>query len=85
MTIRFSQSFVKEYRKLPKPAQNKVKKFLNVLAKDLSYSGLRVHKMVNQDDIYEGRIDIHYRVTFKKESNILFMRRVGTHEIYRNP
>lgn len=34
---------------------------------------------------WEVRVDYHYRMTFKIIGNTLSLRRVGTHEVYRNP
>jgi mRNA-degrading endonuclease YafQ of YafQ-DinJ toxin-antitoxin module len=36
-------------------------------------------------DIWEARIDYHYRMTFVVKGDVLQIRRVGTHEIYRKP
>ncbi|MEO1256789.1 MAG: hypothetical protein AAFY41_18145 [Bacteroidota bacterium] len=41
--------------------------------------------MTNQSGIWEIRVDYQYRMTFHIDDNYLFMRRIGTHEIYRNP
>ena len=85
MTIRLLNPFVRDYKKLDPPVRLKVDEFLTVLAKDFRHSSLRVRKMVNQKDIYEARIDGQFRATFEMNGNILTMRRVGGHEIYRNP
>ncbi len=58
---------------------------LELMEKNFNHPSLKVHKMVNSRAIYEGRVDIHHRVTFEIENKIIIMRKVGTHEIYRNP
>lgn len=85
MTIRFSKPFVKQYRKLPKAIQKKVDRMIELMEENLNHPSLKVHKMVNSHAIYEGRVDIHHRVTFEIENKTVIMRKVGTHAIYRNP
>jgi hypothetical protein len=67
------------------PCGKKVDRQLTYLAHDIRHPGLFVKKMVNQDDIWETRIDEHYRMTFQIYNDIIILRRVGTHEIYRQP
>lgn len=85
MTLRFSRPFIKDYDTLTPPVRKKVDKALRLLGHDLQHPSLRVRKMVNQPAYYEARVDVHYRMTFEKQQEVLFMRRVGTHEIYRKP
>jgi mRNA-degrading endonuclease RelE of RelBE toxin-antitoxin system len=85
MTIRFAAPFVKDYRRLSPLIQQKVDLLLTELASNLHYPSLRVRKMVNHPSIYEARIDGQYRVTFEKQADLLVMRRVGTHAIYKKP
>lgn len=85
MTIRYSKPFSKQYRKLPESIKGKIKKLVRTLLENPHHPGVGVKKMVNSDEIFEARVDIHYRVTFKIEGDCIVMRRVGTHAIYRNP
>ncbi len=85
MTIRFLHPFVQDYKKLDPPVRLKVDKLLDLLVRDMKHPSLRVHKMVNRTEVYEARVDVHFRVTFEKNGDVLIMRRVGTHEIYRKP
>lgn len=84
MTIRLLKPFVKDYGRLPQDKQQKVDKQLRLLSQDFQHPSLNTRKMAGTD-VWEARIDYHFRVTFKIERNVLVMRRVGTHEIYRNP
>lgn len=85
MKVKFSTRFFDEYAKLERPLQKRVDQKLQLLSQDIQHPGLGVKKMVNQTNIYEGRIDIHTRVSFEIQGDTIFMRRVGTHEIYRKP
>lgn len=88
MRLRFvrTQPFLKQYRKLPATIRKKFIRQIELLAtKGVRNSGLSAKKMVNQDDIWEARIDIHYRFTFQIQGDTIVLRRIGTHEIYRKP
>jgi hypothetical protein len=41
--------------------------------------------MVDHCEIFEARVDIHNRLTFEIRGDTIHIRRVGTHEIYRQP
>lgn len=86
MRIVPSETFTKEYRKLPETIRKKVKRQLSLLAsKGLRYSGLNARKMAGVGDVWEARIDLHYRLTFEIQGSLMVLRRVGTHAIYRKP
>ena len=85
MRLLRTKPFLKEYKKLSPILQNKVHRQISHLATDMRHPALYAKKMVNQDDIWEARIDEHYRMTFQIYNDIIILRRVGTHEIYRKP
>lgn len=85
MTIRFLKPFTKDFKKLPEVKKKKVKKQIQLLTRDLSHPSLNAKKMKGHPEIWEARIDYHYRMTFKINNEIIKLRRVGTHEIYRKP
>lgn len=85
MKIQRSKRFLKEYIKLPEAIRKKLdRKFLQLI-RDYRHPSLETKKMVNHQSIWEMRIDYHYRVTFEIKNDVLILRRVGTHEIYRKP
>ena len=78
--------FKKLYGKLPANIQSKTKRQIALLREgEKNYPSLQAKKMVNQPDIWEARIDYHYRMTFKIEDNRIILRAVGTHKIYQKP
>jgi mRNA interferase RelE/StbE len=83
--LEFSRRFKKSYKKLPQNIQEKADRKLRILAESPSHPSLQTKKMINQDDIWEARIDFHFRMTFEVYENIIVLRTIGTHEIYRNP
>jgi mRNA-degrading endonuclease RelE of RelBE toxin-antitoxin system len=86
MKVFYSETFLKEYKALPEPIRNKFKKQLGFLeTRGVTYPGLNARKMANQEDIWEARIDYHYRFTFWMQADTVLFRRIGTHGIYRNP
>ena len=85
MTIRFSNAFLRQYPKLPQSIRKKTDTQVKYLAQNLRHPGLHARKMTKAGDIWEARIDEHYRMTFQIEGDTILIRKVGTHEIYRNP
>ena len=85
MTLRRSRRFAKQYARLPEAIRRKVEKTLRLLATNPSHPGLKVRKLVNQEDIWEARIDYHTRMTFQKNDHYLLLRAVGTHAVYSRP
>ena len=83
MTVIFTRSFIKQYRKAPAKIQRKFDKQLDLLVNNPRYPSVGVKKMVNKDNVWEGRVDIHWRFTFEKHSKELVLRSLGTHDIYR--
>jgi hypothetical protein len=79
------KSFRKDYAALPARTQKKVDRVLKLRTTESNNPGLRIHKVANQPDICEARVDLHYRITFQMEGENIVLRRVGTHEVYRNP
>ena len=85
MRLRQLKPFARQYVKLPPAVRKKVDRQVTYLSKDIRHPGLHAKKMINQEDIWEARIDEHYRMTFKIQDDLIILRKVGTHEIYRKP
>ena len=85
MKFRRLVPFAHQYAGLPASIRKKVDRQLLYLAGGLRHSGLRARKMVGHEDIWEARIDEHYRFTFQVQGNLIILRKVGTHQIYRKP
>lgn len=88
MTFYQSEPFIKEYTKLPEPIKKKVKRQLKNLATyGVVHPGLSARKMLHTQplEIWEMRVDYHFRITFQVDGDVVYLRHVGTHEIYRNP
>ncbi len=85
MKISFSNSFEKDYKKLPVRIQKLLDEQLTTLLDSSRYPSLRIKKMQGHRSIWEGRITQSYRFTFEKINDIYFIRRAGTHPILNNP
>ena len=85
MRIEATHTFTRLYRKLPKEIQEKVKHTLDLLEHNPSHPSLGHKKMAGQEDIFEIRVSISYRITYQKVRDIAYLRKVGTHDLLRNP
>lgn len=85
MKIIFSNSFEKDYKKLPLKIQKLLDKQLIMLLENSRYPSLRIKKIQGRGDIWEGRITQSYRFTFQKKNDTYIIRRGGTHSILNNP
>ena len=86
-TIEFSDTFLKQYRKLPKNIQMKVQKAIRLLAEDPSHPSLRSKPIQGAKGIFEASPDMHYRMTYERLSgDVLRLRVIGLHdESLKNP
>jgi mRNA-degrading endonuclease RelE of RelBE toxin-antitoxin system len=85
MIIQTEKAFDRGYVKLPENIQALAEKQLARLLENPHHPSLQVRKMKGHKGLWEGRITIHYRFTFKIIGEIYYLRRIGTHAIYKNP
>ncbi|MGH7456977.1 MAG: type II toxin-antitoxin system RelE/ParE family toxin [bacterium] len=85
MTIHTIKRFDREYAKLPKNVQALAEKQFTTLLKNPRHPSLHVKKMEGHLDLWEGRITIQYRFTFKIIGEVYLLRRIGKHDILKNP
>lgn len=83
--LEFTKHFRKAYSQLPKSIQTKVDRQLRILSLDRTHPGLRIRKMTDMGGIFEGRIDARFRFTFQKANGVIYLRELGTHNIYQRP
>ena len=83
--VYYTTRFKKLYKKLPHSRKKKLNRQLELLAQDMGHPSLGAKKMVNQSDVWEARVDIHYRFTFNTVGDRIILRAVGTHKIYKKP
>lgn len=85
MKLAFTKTFVRDYRKLPQDIQDLTDKQLGLLLSNSKHHSLNLKKMKDPRDIWEGRITLSYRFTFQVTGDIYVLRKVGTHDVLRNP
>ena len=86
MRITRTESFARDFAKLPAEVQERVVKALRLLVADPRHPSLQVKKMQPKIlGIFEGRVSQGYRMTFTVAREEIVLRRVGTHDILRTP
>lgn len=79
MIILFSKKAEYDYKKLPLLIKLKADKQFLYLLKDSRHPSLRARKMSGRD-IFEARIDIHYRFTFQITGDEIYILTTGPHD-----
>lgn len=82
MKIRRTDSFLRDYKKLPPEIRSLVNKELAFLLENPKHSSLRLKK-IKGTDRFEIRITKGYRLTLRFLEDILELRRVGAHDLLR--
>jgi len=85
MKLEFTKAFIKDYRKLPGSIQKIADKNLALLMTNSKHPSLHVKKMNDPRNIWEGRVSDSYRFTFQVKGDTCLLRRIGTHDMLRNP
>lgn len=80
MIVKFTRAAEKDYKKLPLNIQKKADKQFSILTDNYRHSSLRTRKM-GGSNIYEARIDIHYRFSFQVEGEGMYILIIGPHDI----
>lgn len=83
--LRILGTFKKDYKKLSPEIRDKVDKQLFFLLNNPEHPSLNLHPVRGTRGIWEGYIDYHYRFTFEIEGEFFVLRKVGPHNIIRNP
>jgi mRNA-degrading endonuclease RelE of RelBE toxin-antitoxin system len=78
-----TESFVRDFRALPKEIQARTEKAILRLVQNPSYPSLRVKKMHGLEDIWEARVTMSYRLTFQRAGDAIILRRVGTPDLLK--
>ncbi|MBF0492930.1 MAG: hypothetical protein HQM15_09130 [Deltaproteobacteria bacterium] len=86
MIIEWSSPFKKDFKKLPQKIQELFAEKMH-LATDsrLTHPSLRIKKMQGHPYIWEASVTMNYRFTFHKTELGIFLRRIGTHDMLKNP
>ncbi len=85
MEIFRTARFKKDFKRLPREIQEKVPLTLDRFISHPRHPSLQMKKMEGVRDIWELRVTDNYRVTFHFVQEGVLLRRVGPHNILRQP
>ena len=85
MHVEATETFIRLYKKLPEEIKERTKKALTLLEANPLHPSLSHKKMAGQEAIFEIRVSQNYRITYQKIGNTAYLRKVGTHNLLRNP
>ncbi len=86
MRIEWSEPFQKDFKKLSKPIQELFEEKIKlVISSRFAHPSLRIKKIKGHPHLWEGSVTMNYRFTFNKTDGGIFLRRIGTHDMLRNP
>lgn len=76
-----TERFKKAAARLPLEIQAKAAKAFRLFQENPRHPSLGVQRVQGMPDVWEGRIDIHYRFTFHYEDDTCVFRNIGPHAI----
>ena len=85
MRVEATKTFVRLYRKLPMDVKDRAKKAISTFSSNPDHPSLGHKKMAGQENIYEIRVSDNYRITYQKIDDTAYLRKIGTHDLLRNP
>jgi len=85
MILAWTQRFKKDFTRLPPPPQERARKQLALLLTNPRHPSLQIKKMKGYENLWEGRVTQHYRLTFRIEGETFLLLRIGTHDLLRQP
>ncbi|MBI4358640.1 MAG: type II toxin-antitoxin system RelE/ParE family toxin [Candidatus Omnitrophica bacterium] len=80
-----TKRFKKDFRRLPHEIQDRTAKVFELFRSNPRHPSLHVKKMEGTQDIWELRVSDNYRITFQFVQEGVLLRRIGTHDILREP
>jgi mRNA-degrading endonuclease RelE of RelBE toxin-antitoxin system len=85
MQLLFTRSFVRDQAKLPPPMQQRMDKQLALLLENPRHPSLHLKPMQGREGVWEIRISGGYRLTLQITEEAYILRRVGSHDVLRQP
>ena len=80
-----TERFKKDFQHLPAEIQARTEKVLERFVANPRHPSLHVKTMEGAPGIWELRVSDNYRVTFQRFPGGVLLRRIGTHNILRQP
>ena len=85
MRIQTTRPFDEDYSALPESIKERANKQFVILIENFHHLSLRLKKIKDHPNIWEGRVTKNYRFTFQISGEIYLLRRIGTHDILKTP
>jgi plasmid maintenance system killer protein len=85
MDIAYTASFVRRYKKLPRPLKDEVKERINTFRDPIHHESLRVHKLNGPlKKFHSFSVNYRYRIIFQFVNNgkTAHLHDIDDHEIY---
>lgn len=80
-----TEQFKKDFHRLPSDLQARAVNALERFSVNPRHPSLQVKKMEGVPGIWELRVSENYRVTFHRFPDGVLLRRIGTHNVLRQP
>jgi mRNA-degrading endonuclease YafQ of YafQ-DinJ toxin-antitoxin module len=79
--IETTETFLKQFKELPKEIQKKGRKAIRLLAENPKHPSLRSKPIRGAKGIFEASLDMQYRLTYERlPGDVLRLRVVGLHD-----
>jgi len=85
MQLLRAERFKHDFQRLPSDIQERTANALERFVANPRHPSLQVKKMEGAPGIWELRVSDNYRVTFQRFQGGVLLRRIGTHNILRQP
>lgn len=85
MKVQTTRPFDRDYARLPADLKERVDKQLAFLLKDPRHPSLRLKRMRGTANIWEARVTRDYRMTLEVSEDSIILRRIGPHDVLREP
>ena len=83
MKVFRTESFKRDFQRLPAEVQGRTEKTVRLLAETPRHPSLRANKMKGLEDTWEASVSLTYRITYQTSSDSLLLRRIGTHDVLK--
>jgi mRNA interferase RelE/StbE len=85
MEVKSTPKFAHDYKNLPPLLRKRTDEKLKLLLENPRHPSLGLKKMKGFPDIWEARITKNYRFTFQIQGDFYILRKIGAHDILKQP
>lgn len=85
MKVQTTRPFDRDYARLPEEVKERVDKQLALLLSNPRHPSLRLKKIRGAEEIWEARVTRGYGMTLQIVGDTFVLRRIGAHDVLREP